>query len=94
VVYAERLDLLIKHKYYLDMISWEETNPTASITRAIPCSMNKGTLDAQGNRAKLPARIYIDGALMLALSKCHMLQVLAPLIKAIFVIMGKPDTTV
>ncbi len=76
------------------MISWEETNPTASITQVIPCLMNKGTLDAQGNRAKLPARIYVDDALVLALSKCHMMQVLAALIEAIFVIMGKPDTTV
>ncbi len=93
-MYADRPDLVIKHKYYLDMISWEEINPTALITQAVPCSMNKGTLDTQGNRAKLPARIYVDDALMLALSKCHIMQVLAALIEAIFVIMGKPDTTV
>ncbi len=43
---------------------------------------------------KLPARIYIDDALVLALSKCHMKQVFAALIEAIFVIMGKPDTRV
>ncbi len=94
VVYADRPDQVIKHKYYLDMILWEETNPTASITQAIPCLMNKGTLDAQGNRAKLPARIYVNDTLVLALSKCHTMQVLAALIEAIFVIMGKPDTTV
>jgi hypothetical protein len=45
VVYADRPDLVIKHKYYLDMISWEETNPTVLITQAVPCLMNKGTLD-------------------------------------------------
>jgi hypothetical protein len=94
VVYADRPNLVIKHKYYLDMISWEETDPTALITEAVPCLMNKGTLDAQGNRAKLLARICINDALVLALSKCHMMQVLAALIKAIFIIMGKPDTTV
>jgi hypothetical protein len=43
---------------------------------------------------KLPERIYVDDALVLALSKCHMKQVLAALIKAIFVIMGKPNTRV
>ncbi len=43
---------------------------------------------------KLPARIYVDDALVLALSKCHMKQVLATLIETIFVIMGKPDTRV
>jgi hypothetical protein len=80
VVYVDCPDLVIKHKYYLDMISWEGTNHTASITQAVPCSMNKGTLDTQGNRAKLPARIYVDDTLMLAFSKCHMMQVLAALI--------------
>ncbi len=55
--------------------------------------MNKGTLEAHGNRAKLPARIYVDDALMLALSRCHMELVLATLIEIIFVIMGKPDRT-
>ena len=42
--------------------------------------------------------MYVNDALMLALSKlelkCHMKLVLAALIKAIFVIMGKPDTAV
>jgi hypothetical protein len=56
--------------------------------------MNKGTLEAHCNRAKLHARIYVYDALMLAVSRCQMEQVLATLIEAIFVIMGKPDTTV
>jgi hypothetical protein len=30
--------------------------------------MNKGTLDDWGNRAKILARVYVDDALMLALS--------------------------
>jgi hypothetical protein len=77
VVYADRPDLVIKHKYYLNMISWEEPNPTAMTTHTVPCLMNKGTLDAQGNRATLPARIYVDNALVLALLRCHMKQVLA-----------------
>ncbi len=94
VAYADRLDLVITHKYYLNMISWAEHDPTAKITPAFPCSMNKGTLEAHGNRAKLTARIYVDDALMLALSRGHMEQVLAALIEAIFAIMGKPDTTV
>ncbi len=76
------------------MIAWEKPDPTASITQAAPCSINKGPFDAQGNRMKPPARIYVDDALVLALSKCHMKQVLAALIEAIFIIMGKPDTRV
>jgi hypothetical protein len=94
MAYADCPDLVITHKHYLDMISWAEHDPTVKIIPAVPCLMNKGTLDAHGNRAKLPARIYVDDALMLALSRCHMELVLAALIEAIFVIMGKPDTTV
>jgi hypothetical protein len=94
VAYADHPDLVITHKYYLDMISWAKNDPTAKITLAFPCSMNKGTLEAHGNRAKLPARIYVNDALMLALSRGHMEQVLAALIEAIFAIIGKPDTTV
>jgi hypothetical protein len=94
MAYPDRPDLVIMHKYYLDMISWAEHDPTAKITPASSCSMNKGTLEAHGNRAKLPARICLDDALMLALSRSHMEQVLAVLIEAIFAIMGKPDMTV
>jgi hypothetical protein len=94
MAYADCPDLVITHKYYLDMISWAEHDPTAKITPAFPCSMNKGTLEAHSNRAKLPAKIYVDDALMLTLSRGHMEQVLAALIEAIFAIMGKPDTTV
>jgi hypothetical protein len=72
VGYADRPDLVITHKYYLNMISWAKHDPTTKITPASPCSMNKGTLEAHGNRAKLPARIYVDDALMLALSRFHM----------------------
>jgi hypothetical protein len=38
--------------------------------------------------------IYVDDALMLALDVDHMKMVLAALIKAIFVVMGKPNVAV
>jgi hypothetical protein len=95
VVYADCLNLVIRHAFNLDMIVWEKPDPTVSITQAVRCSIiNKGTFEAQGNRMKLPARIYVDDALVLALLKCHMTQVLAALIESIFVIMSKPDTRV
>jgi hypothetical protein len=59
VAYADRPDLVIKHKYYLGMISWAEEDPTTKITQAFPFVINKGTLDA-----RLPGRIYVDDALM------------------------------
>ncbi len=90
VAYADHPDLVIKHKYYLDMISWAKEDPTTEITPAFPCVINnEGTLDA-----RLPARIYIDDALLLGLSRRQMELRLAVLIEAIFVIMGTPDTTV
>jgi hypothetical protein len=64
VAYADRPDLVIKHKYYLDMISWAEEDPTTEITPAFPCAINKGTLDD-----RLPARIYVDDALLLGISR-------------------------
>jgi len=88
VEYADCPDLVIKHRYYLDMISWAEEDQTAKITQAFSCLINTGILDAH-----LPG-IYVDDALLLALSRRHMELVLAALIKAIFVIMGAPDTTV
>jgi hypothetical protein len=71
------------------MISWAEEDPTTKITQAFPCVINKGTLDA-----RLPARIYVDDALLLGLSRGQMELRLAVLIEAIFVIMGTPDTAV
>jgi hypothetical protein len=51
-------------------------------------------MDDAGNRMDLPARTYVDNALMLALDIDHMKMVLAALIEALFVVMGKPDVTV
>jgi hypothetical protein len=45
-------------------------------------------------KVPLPARIYLDDALTLATSKESMEQVLASLIKVIFVVMGAPDISV
>ncbi len=89
MVYADRPDLVIKHKYYLNMISWAEEDPPAKITQAFLCLINSGILDAH-----LPARIYVDDALLLGLSRIQMELKLAALIKAIFVIMGTPDMKV
>jgi hypothetical protein len=89
LAYADRPNLVVKHKYYLDMISWADEDPTTEITPAFPCAINKGTLDA-----RLPARIYVDDALLLGISRRQMELRLAVLIEAIIVIMGTPDTTV
>jgi len=71
------------------MISWAEEDPTSKTTLAFPCAINKGTLDD-----RLPARIYVNDALLLDISRRQMELRLAALIEAIFVNMGTPDTTV
>jgi hypothetical protein len=76
------------------MISWAPLDPAPDLARAIPCSINTTVLDNQGNMVPLPARIYVKDALTLAISKENMVQVLAALIEAIFVVMGVPDTSV
>ena len=47
-------------------------------------------MDEADNPVDLPARIYIDYAIMLALNIAHMKMVLVAMIEAIFVVMGEP----
>ncbi len=94
VIYAHRQDLIKKHRKFLDMISWAPLDPAPDLTKAVPCSINIGVLNDQGMKVPLPARIYVDDALTLATSKESMEQVLVSLIKATFVVMGAPDTSV
>jgi hypothetical protein len=91
-VFANRWDLVIKHKKYLNMFKWDETNPHVLITRAYPCAINWGIINENGTCLDLPARLYINDALELATDRAHMETVLAAAIKAIFDVMGKPDT--
>jgi hypothetical protein len=93
-VFANRLDLVIKHKKFIDMLKWEEIDPSAELTPAFSCTINHGIMDDARNWIDLPACMYVDDALMLALNADHMKMVLAAMIKAIFIVMGKPDVAV
>ncbi len=44
------------------MISWATLDPAPDLARAIPCSINTGVLDDQGNKVLLLARIYVNNA--------------------------------
>jgi hypothetical protein len=88
VVYAHHRDLIKKHRKFLEMISWATQDPAPDLARVIPCLINTGVFNNQGNKVPLPARIYVDNALMLATSKENMEQVLAALIKTILVVLG------
>ncbi len=51
-------------------------------------------MDDDRNWIDLPACIYVNDALMLALNADHMKMVLAATIEAIFIVMGEPDVAV
>jgi hypothetical protein len=76
------------------MLMWKEIDPSAELTPAFSCTINHGIMDDAGIRRDLPACIYINGALMLALNTDHMKMVLAATIEAIFIVIGEPDVTV
>jgi hypothetical protein len=93
-VFANRPDLVIRHKKFIDMLKWEEIESSAKLTPAFSCTINRGIMNDAGKRRDLPVRIYINDALMLALNTDHMKTVLAATIEAIFIVMGKPDVVV
>ena len=93
-VFANRPDLVIKHKKYLDMLKWEMINQNGKKVRAFLCATNWGIIDKEGKPINLPACIYVDDTLMLATSIEHMEMVLATMIVAIFTVMGKPNNSV
>ena len=92
VVFADRTDLVEKHRAYLNMISWDTEKPSAvKLTRAFACKLNKGVLDMNGRQICLPARIYVDDALLAAVGRKQMEQRLAAIIEAIFTVLGEPE---
>jgi hypothetical protein len=72
------------------MLQWEKIDPSAEVTPAFSCTINRGIMDDARNRIDLTAHIYVDGALILDLDADHMKMVLAAMIGAIFIVMGEP----
>jgi hypothetical protein len=71
-VFANRPNLVVRHETFIDMLKWEEIDPSTKLTPAFSCTINRGIIDNAGNWIDLPARIYVDNALMLALDVDHM----------------------
>jgi hypothetical protein len=93
-VFANRSDLVVRHKIFIDMLKWIEIDPSAKLTPTFSCTVNHGIMDKARNWMDLPACIYVDHALMLALDVDHMKMVLAATIESIFVVMGKRNVAV
>jgi len=94
-LFANRPDLVEKHKEWLDMINWAELDFNEPLTPAFPCQLNPGLpREADGKPPALPARIYVDDGFAIGTSVPHMKQTLAALIEAIFVVLGIPEIVI
>mgnify|MGYP006176991491 CR=1 FL=1 len=76
------------------MVQWENLDRSVRITQAVPCDINRGIMDDFGNPTDLPARIYVDDAIMLSSNTGHLKMVLAAMFKSVFVVMGEPEEEV
>ena len=94
-IYAQREDLVEKHKLLLDKLKWlEETTPTLKLMKAFPCKINNGATDENGNLRPMRASIYVDDILAAAARQENMLRLLVAVIKYIFTVCGVPDIAV
>jgi hypothetical protein len=41
-VFANRPDLVVRHKKFIDMLKWEEIDPSTKLTPAFSCTINRG----------------------------------------------------
>lgn len=83
--------LVEKHQKYLDMLTWDDTPlDVDEIVRAVPCELNRGITDENGELLPPRADMYVDDALLSAPGKENMKRVLAAIIESIFWTMGEP----
>ena len=81
------------HKEYLEMISFDDVPNDEKFTKAVPCSINKGCLDENGNQKPIGGLIYVDDDLLCA-PWFLMRQLLVSTIEAIFTLCGRPNFAV
>jgi hypothetical protein len=94
-VYAQRDDLVDKHRDLLDELMWsDDLSPKPDLTKAIPCNINKGVIDDKGILLPMTANIYVDYIFAAAALCKNMLRLLSAIIKAIFTVCGVPDIAV
>jgi hypothetical protein len=94
-VYAQRDDLVHKHKKLLDELKWsDDLSPRPDLVKAFPCSVNQGVVDEEGLLVPTTASIYVDDILAAAARQTNMLRLLAAIIEAIFAVCGTPNIAV
>ena len=94
-VYAQRDDLVDKHKKLLDELKWsDDLSPRPDLVKAFPCNINRGVTDDTGILLPMTANIYVDDILAAAARQENMTKLLTAVIEAIFTVCGTPDTAV
>lgn len=94
-VYAERDDLVEKHKKLLGELKWSDNmSPRPDLVKAFPCIINQGVVNEKGILLPMKANIYVDDILAAATHREKMLRLLAAIIEAIFAVCGTPDIAV
>ena len=94
-VYAERDDLIEKHRIFLNELMWfKESSPIPDLVQAFCCDINRGVVNDQGTPLPMEASIYVDDILAAAARRLQMLRLFAAIIKTIFTVCGIPDTAV
>jgi hypothetical protein len=56
-VFVNRPNLVIRHKKIIDLLKWEEIDPSTELTPAFSCNINRGIIDDARNQIDLPACI-------------------------------------
>jgi hypothetical protein len=68
--YLERTDLVEKHAELPSLLKWDDLLGTSQIiTPAVPCALNQGVLDNNGNVIATDGNIYVDDILSTGVSK-------------------------
>jgi hypothetical protein len=75
------------------LLKWDELlKDFSAITPAVPCALNQGVLDPDGNIIAPQGNIYVDNILSAGVSQDYMNRLLATTIEAIFTVCGEPQT--
>ena len=88
-IYLERTDLIKKHAELLSLLKWDDLLAASqSITPAVPCALNQGVLNHNGNVIAINGNIYVDDILSAGVPKDYVNKLLAATIEAIFTVCG------
>ena len=91
--YANRPELVQQYKYYIAMAKWDVPSPdTPPPVKASKCKLDPGVFNSFSNCIHHLSRMWVNDTLIAAVGIFAMKMALAAIIKAVFVLMGEPNT--